>query len=159
MTVRLAVLIAIALCATVRSQPDSAEAQIRAIRRASNEAIQRQDIKAFADSLDTDFVMIRGNGVLVPSRQAYIDLFTHDFADPQSLRYERTPDKVEISTAALLASEQGHWTGMHKNGSRAYGGTYLAMWRKTGSTWKLRSELFVVLTCDDGPACAGYRKP
>ena len=70
----------------------------------------------------------------------------------------RIPDKVEISGAAPLASEQGHWTGIRKDGTTAYGGAYLAMWRKTGDAWKLRSELFVVLTCDDNQACAAYRK-
>ena len=103
--------------------------------------------------------MIRGNGVSVPSRQAYIDLFTHDFADPKAIRYERIADQVEISGAAPLAAEHGHWIGTRADGSRAYGGTYLAMWRKTEAGWKIRSELFVVLACDDGPACAGYRKP
>jgi ketosteroid isomerase-like protein len=156
---RLTVLFFTVCCFAVHSQPNSAEAEIRAARQASNQAIQRHDIKAFAASLDTDFSMIRGNGVLVPSRQAYIDQFAHDFADPKEIRYERVSDKVEISSAAPLAAEHGHWIGTHADGSRAYGGTYLAMWRKTEAGWKIRSELFVVLVCDDGPACAGYRKP
>jgi ketosteroid isomerase-like protein len=159
MNTRLAVLFFAVLCNALYSQANSAESEIRAARKASNEAIRRQDIKAFAQSLDTDFSMIRGNGVAVPSRQAYIDQFTHDFADPQAIRYERIADKVETSSAAPLAAEHGHWIGTRADGSRAYGGTYLAMWRKTDAGWKIRSELFVVLVCNDGPACAGYRKP
>ena len=157
MITRLTVLIFSVFCTLVQSQPNSAEAEIRATRQASNEAIQHHDITAFATSLDTDFIMIRGNGVLIPSRQAYIDLFVHDFADPNAIRYQRTPDKVEISKAAPLAAEHGHWIGTRADGSRAYGGTYLAMWRRGEAGWKIRSELFVVLVCDDGPACAGYR--
>lgn len=141
----------------LNSQPNSAEDQIRGARKVSNQAIQRRDIKAFAASLDADFVMIRGNGVMVPSRQAYIDLFAHDFADPAAVRYERIADKVEISKAAPLAAEHGHWIGTRADGSRAYGGTYLAMWRSTAAGWKIRSELFVVLDCHDAAACAGYR--
>jgi ketosteroid isomerase-like protein len=159
MAARLSILILTIFGAAAQAQSDPAEREIRAARRMSNEAIRRQDLQVFAASLDTDFVMVRGNGVLVPSREAYIDLFRHDFADPNAVRYERIPDKVEISTAAPLAAEHGHWIGTHRDGTRAYGGTYLAMWRRTEAGWKLRSELFVVLVCEDGPSCAGYRKP
>jgi hypothetical protein len=103
--------------------------------------------------------MIRGNGVLIPSRQAYIDTFTQDFANPNAIGFERISDRIEFSTAAPLAAEHGHWIGTRPNGSRAYGGTYMAMWRKTSAGWKLRSELFVVLTCDDTAACESYRQP
>jgi ketosteroid isomerase-like protein len=156
---KLTVLFLTAFCLAVQAQPASAEDEIRAARRGSNDAMRRHDIQVFASSLATDFVMIRGNGVLVPSRQAYIDLLAHDFADPKAVRYERIADKVEISKAAPLAAEHGHWIGTHPDGKRAYGGTYVAMWRQTEAGWKIRSELFVVLFCDDGPSCAGYRKP
>lgn len=155
---RLTLLALAVFSSQAHSQPISAEAEIRAARQASNQAIQRRDIKAFAASLDADYVMIRGNGTFVPSRQADIDRFTQDFADPKAVRYERIPDKVEISKAAPLAAEHGHWIGTHSDGSRAYGGTYLAMWRRTDAGWKIRSELFVVLSCDDGPSCDAYRK-
>jgi len=135
------------------------ESEIRELQHASNEAIEHQDLKAFAASLDDDFVMIRGNGVLVPSRQAYLDLFAEDFANPKAIRYQRIADKIEISNAAPLAAEHGHWIGVKPDGNRAYAGTYLAMWRRTQAGWKIRSELFVVLECTDGPACSGYRKP
>jgi ketosteroid isomerase-like protein len=156
---RLTLLTFIVLCPAVQSQIKSPEAEIRTARQASNAALRSHDLKAFADSLDTDFVMIRGNGVLVPSRRAYIDTFRKDFADPKAVRYERIPDNVQISNAAPLAAEHGHWVGTRPDGSAAYGGTYLAMWRGTASGWKLRSELFVVLTCADSASCAGYRKP
>ena len=159
MLFRDALLILATFCLQLHAQSNSAEAAIRAARQTSNQAIQRHDITSFAETLDTDFIAIRGNGEFVPSRKAYIDLFTKTFADPQAIRYERTPDKIEISNAAPLAAEHGHWTGIRPNGNRAYGGTYLAMWRGTKAGWKLRSELFVVLVCNDGPACAGYRKP
>jgi ketosteroid isomerase-like protein len=149
----------IILGATVRAQTNPAETEIRATRQSSNEALKHHDIQAFAASLDADFVMIRGNGVLVPSRQAYIDTFAQDFANPKAIGFQRIPDKIEISTAAPLAAEHGHWIGTRSDASRAYSGTYLAMWRKTQSGWKLRSELYVVLTCEDPAACAAYRKP
>jgi len=145
--------------ATAHAQTNPAESEIHAARQSSNEALKHHDIQAFAATLDADYVMIRGNGVLVPSRQALIDTFTQDFANPKAIGYQRISDKIDLSTAALLAAEHGHWIGTRPDGSRAYSGTYLAMWRKTSSGWKLRSELYVVLTCEDEAACAAYRKP
>lgn len=145
--------------ATVFAQTDPAETQIREARKASNAALQQHDIKPFAATLDADFVAIRGNGVLIPSRQAYIEIIEHDFVDPKAVRFERITEKVELSAAAPLAAEHGHWIGTRPDGAKAFGGTYLAMWRNTGSGWKLRSELFVLLACYDAPSCAGYRKP
>jgi ketosteroid isomerase-like protein len=135
-----------------------AAAEIRAARARSNRAMATRDIKAFAESLAADYVMVRGNGVFTPSREAYVERISVDFKDPSTMTFERFADKIEISAAAPLAAEQGHWTGSRPNGKRAYGGTYLAMWRRTEAGWKIRSELFVVLTCDDEAACAAYRK-
>jgi len=163
---RISALTLIILCTTAYPQTNPNETEIRATRQSSNEALKHHDIQSFAASLDTDFIMIRGNGVLVPSRQAYIDTFTHDFANPKAVTYERIPDKIDLSTAAPLAAEHGHWIGRPRrsgsaatNSTPAYSGTYLAMWRKTPTGWKLRSELFVVLACGDEAACAAYRKP
>jgi ketosteroid isomerase-like protein len=122
-------------------ETQAAESEIRATREASNQALMHHDIQAFAASLDQDFVMVRGNGVLVPSRQAYLDPFAKDFANPNSVRYQRLPITVEISSAAPLAAERGDWSALRPDGSRAYGGRYMAMWRKTTAGWKLRSEL------------------
>ena len=159
MASRFTVLIFTAFCTAIQCQPNPAEAEIRAARQASNIAMQHRDIKAFASTLAADFVIIRGNGVLIPSRQAYIDLFNDDFADPKAIRYERVADKIELSNAAPLAAEHGHWIGMLPDGTHAFGGTYMAMWRRTETGWKIRSELFVVLYCSDDASCTGYQKP
>jgi ketosteroid isomerase-like protein len=141
---------------TVFAATGSGETTIRAIRMESNHAIQQGNIGAFAVSLTGDFVMVRGSGAFA-SRQAYIDAFEQDFKDPGAIRYERVTDKVELSEAAPVAAERGHWIGRRPGGSEAYGGTYLAMWRHTDTGWKIRSELFVVLTCADEAACSAYR--
>jgi ketosteroid isomerase-like protein len=132
------------------------EAAIRAIRMESNHAIQQGNIGAFAASLTSDFVMVRGSSAFA-SREAYIAAFTQDFQDPIAIRYKRVAEKVELSQAAPLAAEHGHWIGRRPGGSEAYGGTYLAMWRHTDNGWKIRSELFVVLTCADEAACSAYQ--
>jgi hypothetical protein len=103
--------------------------------------------------------MVRGSCAVVASRQAYIDLFRDDFANPSAITYRRTPDKIEISSAVPLAAKHGRWIGMNPDGSVAYRGTYLAMWRRTEGGWEIRSELFVVLSCDVGDACKSYAAP
>ena len=157
MTSRFTLLLLIACSTAIRSQPIPAEVEIRSARQASNASIQRHDIQAFASTLAADFVMIRGNGVLVPSRQAYVDLFTEDFANPKAIRYERVADKIEISSAAPLAAEHGHWIGRLPDGKQAFGGAYMAMWRRTEAGWLIRSELFVMLFCNDTASCTSYR--
>ncbi len=132
------------------------ESDIRSARERSNRAIMQHNIKDFAESLSADFVMVRGSGVFVPSKEAYVKLFQDDFADPRSIRYQRTPDAIEVSSAAPLAAEHGHWVGLNPNGTVAYRGAYLAMWRHEEQGWKIRSELFVLLACGEGAACGSY---
>lgn len=134
------------------------EYEVRAERAKSNQAIVAKDIKTFGETLADDFTATRGNGGAVASRQAYIESFTAMFQDPKAVRYERVTEKVEMSSAAPLAAEQGRWMATLPGGRKAYGGTYLAMWRKGAAGWKLRSELFVVLRCDDAAACKDYTK-
>jgi ketosteroid isomerase-like protein len=144
-------------CLAAQEKTDPAQ-EIRAARERSNRAIAMRDINTFGESLAPDFVMVRGNGSFTPSREAYIERFGNDFKDPNAVRYERIPDKIDISSAAPLAAEHGHWIGTRGDRTRAYGGTYLAMWRRTEAGWKIRSELYVVLNCYDDAACAEYRK-
>jgi Domain of unknown function (DUF4440) len=138
--------------------PADPVSQIRAARARSNRALAMRDIKAFGESLAADFVIVRGNGVFMPSRQSWIDAIEVDFKNPSAVRYARTPDKIEISSVWPIAAEHGHWTATLPNGKIAYTGTYLAMWRRGGIGWQIRSELFVLLGCEDEATCAGYRK-
>jgi ketosteroid isomerase-like protein len=138
--------------------PTDAVSQIRAAREQSNRALAMHDIKAFGESLAADFIIVRGNGVFMPSRQAWVDAVETDFKNPNAVRYERIPDKIEISSVSPIAAEHGHWTATLPNGKTAYTGTYLAMWRRGETAWQIRSELFVLLGCEDEAACAGYRK-
>ena len=137
----------------------SAAAAIRAAREQSNRAIAQHNIDDFARTLSADFVMVRGSSTFVATKQAYIDLFREDFANPTAITYRRTPDKIDVSSAAPLAAEHGRWTGLNPDRTVAYRGTYLAMWRLTDARWEIRSELFVVLTCGVGDACKSYTAP
>jgi ketosteroid isomerase-like protein len=152
----MAMLLSLAPVACIaQSAPDNDS--IRASRAASNAAIAAGDAKAFAANLEPAFVVVTGNGSFL-SREAYIAAFAKDFADPQSVRFERTADSIDLSTSLPLAAEHGHWVGHVPGGPVLFSGTYLAMWRKSGSRWNLRSELFVALACSDKAACDAYRK-
>jgi ketosteroid isomerase-like protein len=133
------------------TQQEQDIANIRAARERSNRSIVRRNLLGVGDSLGEDFVAVIGDGTFVPSREAYLKLFKQAFDAPRhapktSLTYERIPDRIEVSTSGPLASEQGHWTAKHFDGSLAHTGAYAAMWRHTPDGWKLRSELFVTLT-------------
>lgn len=129
------------------TDPTQDEANIRAARAHSNRSIARRNLLGVGDSLAENFVAIIGDGTFVPSRAAYLKLFQQDFNSPKtSLRYERIPDRIDVSSDASQASEQGHWIGTDANGHTIYTGTYAAMWTHTPDGWKLRSELYVTLT-------------
>jgi ketosteroid isomerase-like protein len=123
------------------------EAAIRAARNFSNKSIARRNLAGVAESLDTDFVVVVGDGSFVSSREAYLKLFKQNFDSPKTaILYERIIDRVEVSVSKPLAAEHGHWIGTAADGTIAFTGTYMAMWRHGAAGWKLRSELFVVLS-------------
>ena len=127
--------------------PAQNEAEIRAARTFSNKSIVRRNLLGVGDSLATDFVAVIGDGSFVPSREAYLKLFKQGFDSPKTaLTYERIADTVEVSATDSIAAEHGHWIATLPDGSVAYTGTYMAMWRHTAEGWKIRSELYVTLT-------------
>ena len=129
------------------TDPAQDEANIRAARAHSNRSIGRRNLLGVGDSLAENFVAVIGDGTFVPTRAAYLKLFQEDFNSPKtSLRYERIPDSIQLSTSSPQAAEQGHWIGTDANGKTAYTGTYMAMWEHTQDGWKIRSELYVTLT-------------
>ena len=148
-------LVSLSLPAVAQTHQD--EHEIRNLRSESNRALVKGDVSAFSSSLTDDFVIVRGNGTF-STREAYLAAFSDAAKDPHSVRYERTIDNIELSKAGPLAAEHGHWVGHLPNGQNAYGGTYLAMWRHTAAGWKIRSELFVLLSCGDPAFCSAYQQ-
>lgn len=125
--------------------PLTSESLIRAARDRSNRGIAERNANIVSESLDKDFLVIVGDGTLIPTRDAYLEAFKAEFADPRCVRYLRTPDSIEVSHSHPLASEQGRWTATLPDGTVSYSGIYSAVWRRTPSGWKLRSEFFVTL--------------
>jgi ketosteroid isomerase-like protein len=125
---------------------ESNETEILRTRENSNRAIARRNLLGVGDSLGEDYVGIIGDGTFVPSRAEYLRLFKEGFDRPkQSMTYVRTPEVVNVADDQNLAAEHGRWVATLPSGSVAYTGTYAAMWRRTPSGWKIRSEIFVTL--------------
>ncbi|SEC37239.1 nuclear transport factor 2 family protein [Terriglobus roseus] len=125
---------------------EAQKAEIRRAREGSNRAIARRNLVGVGDSLGEDYLGIIGDGTFVRSRAEYLRLFEEGFDHPkQSMTYVRTPEVITVADDYTLASEHGSWIATLPSGSLAYTGTYAAMWRRTVSGWKIRSEMFVTL--------------
>jgi len=107
-------------------------------------------------TLTADIVVTSGNGTVFVGRDSVRAQFRRAFADTSFIDYLRSPDSITVSTARPeLAAERGHWMGRFHTakGISDVGGVYLAMWRRTHDGWRIRSELFVALTCHGAPGC------
>jgi pimeloyl-ACP methyl ester carboxylesterase/ketosteroid isomerase-like protein len=120
----------------------AAEAQIREARTTSNEAIARQDADGIVRDMLPDYSIVTGRGQHRQGKDTLRAFWQQTFKIMPGVSYLRTPVSIVISSNDSLAWEEGYWTAEH---SYSKGGNYSAMWRKTGASWKLASELFVAL--------------
>jgi pimeloyl-ACP methyl ester carboxylesterase/ketosteroid isomerase-like protein len=118
------------------------EAQIRAARTASNDAIARHDADGIVRDMLTDYSIVTGKGQQVEGKDTLRAFWQKTFKIMPGVTYIRTPLSIVISSNDSLAWETGYWTAEH---SYSKGGNYSAMWRRSGDSWKLASELFVAL--------------
>ena len=138
--------------ALAQSAPEAM--RIRERRLAQNRAIAQRDGQRAASFWTEDITLRRGLGHAVSGRAAYRKLVE---APPSAtnLIYERVPSSIEVSTQWPLAFETGTWSGHTGSlqGPVVIGGKYSAQWVKRDTTWLIRSEVFVALTCA-GAGCA-----
>ncbi len=135
---------------------DSPVSDIRQVRAGSNRAIAAHDLDGVVAAMTPDIVVTAGNGGVLVGRDTVRSSFRRSFADTTFIDFLRTPDSITVSTARpSLAAEHGHWMGRYHtaNGIEDIGGVYLAMWRRTTEGWRIRSELFVSLTCHGPRMC------
>jgi ketosteroid isomerase-like protein len=137
----------------VPSAADEVQA-IRDARLAQNEAIVEQDLDAIARYWERGVRSTAGTGVFVTGRAEYRRAFADEFRNLDDVLYSRIPEFIELSSAGVsnaekLASESGTWTGswISSEGPMEMSGVYSAMWRKRNGRWRIRSELFVALSC------------
>lgn len=150
-------LVVAALLYLVVSPPilgQSAADEIRSLRSQSNAAIARHDVKGIVDLLDVEYQITTGSGTLSQGRSAESEAWATEFARAANLVYVRTSASIEVSTSAGRAAETGTWTGSWStsSGLQRVGGRYAAYWRLVDGKWRIRSELFVTLSCA-GPGC------
>jgi len=122
--------------------------QIKAARKASNDAMQSHDLEGIAKPMMEDVVCIFGNGHSYVGKDSTISVLKQRFTTMPDLVFVRTPFVIRISNNDTLAWEKGTWKGFRTNrktGSNS-GGNYAAMWCKRDGVWRTRSELFVALT-------------
>ncbi|MDB4893515.1 MAG: hypothetical protein JWL61_5370 [Gemmatimonadetes bacterium] len=135
---------------------DTPVSDIREVRARSNRAIAAHDLEGVVVTLTPDVVVTTGNGGVLVGRDTVRSAFRRNFADTTFIDFLRTPDSITVSTARpTMAAEQGHWLGRYHtaNGMEDIGGVYLAMWRRTTEGWRIRSELFISLTCHGPRMC------
>ena len=148
-----AALVCVVAASPMRGQ--SAADVIRSQRMRSNAAIARHDVKGTAAFLDVEYQITTGDGTLAQDRSTESAAWVKEFAQSADLVYVRTPASIEVSSSGGRAAEIGAWTGSWSTaaGQRRLGGRYAAYWRLVDGTWRIRSELFVTLSCA-GPGCS-----
>ena len=122
--------------------------QIKATRKASNEAIQKHDLEGIAKPMIEDIVSISGNGRIYVGKDSTISLLKQRFTTMPDLVFVRTPFVIRISNNDTLAWEKGTWKGFRtdRKARSSSGGNYAAIWCKRDGVWRTRSEMFVALT-------------
>lgn len=121
----------------------SSIAAICARRKLTNRLIADHDAARLKPFLDVDCHLITGDGAVLMGREAVLNAFAKQFADPGFVTYVRTTGEVRIDTAGNRASETGEWVATWAD-SRA-SGVYLACWRKITGQWVIESELYITL--------------
>jgi hypothetical protein len=131
------------------------EDSIRSVRSLSNTAIKNHDIESLKETWLPNLHVTTSSGLVASSAEELAQLFTKSFSDPNFIATVRTPIEIKLSPGQTYAAERGTWIGSWKNGSGVMSieGIYLAQWHKVETGWRIRSELFVALSCDGSEKC------
>ena len=139
------------------STVDSPTSVVRVQRAESNGAIEAHDAVRLRKLFDDDYHGINGTSGDLDSggeatSRSYAD---EEFKDPTFVTYRRTSTSIVNAQSGKRVAEAGHWEGIWRksDGSMRKTRVYLAMWIPSGSTWRLKSEAFVTLTCTGSVTC------
>jgi len=148
-------LVTLLFAGTIATAQDSEVDAILAVRDLSNKALADHDIDRLKGTWLPTLHVTASNGEVISSGKEMARLFSESFSDPDFITYMRTPVEVSLSPGKSYASERGHWIGRWRNGSgeKSVEGIYMAQWHKTESGWRIRSELFVALSCIGSDDC------
>lgn len=128
----------------------TSQERIRALRDASNTALEAHDVNEFMRFVHDDYVGTAGNGGHIRSRRELDGLVAGLRDDPGMYTwFVRTPVDIEVDSAGGRAFETGRWVqhtreeGVVRTDS---GGRYTAYWRRVAGRWLIHAEVFVTLS-------------
>jgi ketosteroid isomerase-like protein len=129
---------------------------LKQLREGSNQAIAEKDTTAMASFWTDDVHVISSRNAEVSGKEKLRHLFAKEFAAKKNLLYIRTPENIRVFSDWGMASEEGHWTGYwdEPDGKVEISGRYFAKWHRLKEGWKIRSEVFVPLTCKGSAFCS-----
>ena len=123
---------------------DHLDHPVAAVRARFNQAIAEGKAGPIKRLLAEKVVLVTGSDSgVISGREAQLDVWRQDFANPDRMVFVRTPRCLAPSPVEPLVSEIGTWEGKPKrpDGS-AVGGDYFAKWREHEGRWILEAEIF-----------------
>lgn len=124
---------------------ESAEIEIRALRRRSNAAIAGHDVGSAVAIMRDDVKIIASDGNFIDGAPAMARVFDRIFSDPTFVTYVREPVSIELGDGT--AAELGTWDGRWK--TAVVRGTYMARWQYSAIGWRIASEFYIPLAVDN----------
>ena len=142
-------------CTPISSPNSKDEAQIRAIRPESNQAIANHDSVAVAEFLTEDFHIVSSRNSELSGRESMRQSFAQEFKLKGDVVYVRTPITIQVYEDWDMASESGTWIGQWQESDDLVKltGSYYAKWHKLNGAWKIRAEIFTPLACEGSKFC------
>ncbi|WP_412545698.1 nuclear transport factor 2 family protein [Maricaulis sp. MIT060901] len=117
-------------------------------RERFNDALEARNMAAIEHVLSEDAVLVPGDDAqLINGRAAQLEAWQSIYENMDSVRYVRSPGRIEVSEDGHLAAETGRWTGgwTSQGMQISYMGRYFAKWRLEELVWKIEAETFVTI--------------
>jgi ketosteroid isomerase-like protein len=127
-------------------------ASIRAARTHLNVALVSRDLAGISKYWLQESQSVFAGGEVKVGRPEIMARYAAIFQGGNFISGLRIPERIEVATGGPREdAESGHWEWrMRQSGQELfYRGRYLAMWRKVGGRWLLRSDLIFTRLCGD----------
>jgi uncharacterized protein (TIGR02246 family) len=152
-TLLIAVVFALAACATQEAPPAAApavdkaaeEAAIRALSMKWLEFEKARDAAGVATLFAADGTMYRDHNEPITGAAAIQAYATKDYAENPKAVVEWSTDGVDVADSGEMAVERGSFsiTGAGPDGKGSERGKYLTQWRKVNGEWKVVGDISI----------------
>jgi ketosteroid isomerase-like protein len=115
------------------------------MRAQHNAAIATRDLAGVMEIVAADYVLVTGDGGIIRSHADVRDAWIGEFANPDFVKYVRTPDRIEVGDGHV--AEGGNWKSAFQgagSGAKPFG-RYLVHWRHTADGWRTVADIYVTL--------------